>query len=755
LPALLSHFAARADLVAYDDFLQNNWQNWSWATVNLSATPAHTGQYSISVTANNSPTDWQAMYLHIATMNDSGYTNLTFWVNGGVGGQSAVVAATLNGNPQTSIEIGPLPANSWKQVNCSLAALGVASQANFTGFWIQAEGGSPVPTFYVDDITLQSGPPPPPTTNTMTTVRVDAQVNRHAISPQIYGVAFAASNDLAQLNFVMNRSGGNSETRYNWQLNAHNHAADWYFESIDDGNATPGASADDFVANSLAGRAQPMITIPMIGWAPKLDPSRGKLASYSIAKYGPQTGNDSQYMPDAGNGIASPSGIAITNNDPTEANFRTNSAFQAGYVKHLISHWGNSTNGGVHYYLMDNEHSIWQSTHQDIHPAGPTMQEILGRILDYASMVKSNDPNALILAPEEWGWSGYFYSGFDQQNSGFQDRAANGGWDYLPWLLNQLHQHDTNTGQRLLDYFTVHCYPQGGESGDNISTNTETLRNQSTRQLWDTNYVDQSWIGEQAANSILMLIPRMKNWVASYYPGTKTGITEYNWGAEAYMNGGTAQADILGIFGREGLDLATRWTTPVSNTPTFQAMKIYRNYDNNKSAFGDTSVSATVVNPDNLSAFAAIRTNDSALTVMVVNKTLSGFTPLQLNVTNFANSGTAQAWRIATNGPITRLLDVPYTGGVLSNLLPAQSITLFVLPTATNLRLRPGTNAPAHTMELWLDGQGGQHYTLQMSTNLMVWSPVSTNLLVTNSCRLLIGTTNRMGTFYRGVLNPP
>ena len=83
------------------------------------------------------------------------------------------------------------------------------------------------------------------------------------------------------------------------------------------------------------------------------------------------------------------------------------------------------------------------------------------------------------------------------------------------------------------------------------------LRNQSTRQFWDTNYVDPSWI-----NSIIMLIPRMKSWVTNYYPGTKIGITEYNWGAESDISGATAQADILGIFGREGLDLATRWTTP-------------------------------------------------------------------------------------------------------------------------------------------------------------------------------------------------
>ena len=51
------------------------------------------------------------------------------------------------------------------------------------------------------------------------------------------------------------------------------------------------------------------------------------------------------------------------------------------------------------------------------------------------------------------------------------------------------------------------------------------------------------------------LIPRVKEWVDQYYPGTKIGITEYNWGAEAHINGATSQADVLGIFGREGLDI--------------------------------------------------------------------------------------------------------------------------------------------------------------------------------------------------------
>jgi len=40
----------------------------------------------------------------------------------------------------------------------------------------------------------------------------------------------------------LNRSGGNTETRYIGN-STHNRAADWYFESIDDGSVTPAASA--------------------------------------------------------------------------------------------------------------------------------------------------------------------------------------------------------------------------------------------------------------------------------------------------------------------------------------------------------------------------------------------------------------------------------------------------------------------------------------------------------------------------------
>jgi len=511
------------------------------------------------------------------------------------------------------------------------------------------------------------------------TISIDVNAGRHRIDPNIYGVAAAATADLNDLNVPLNRYGGNNSSRYNWQQNADNRANDWYYESIADSSAVAGERGDTFFSTSRAANAQAMLTVPMIDWVAKVAANRNKLASFSIAKYGAQTGSDSQWFPDAGNGVLA-NGQFVAGNDPNDANVPSNSSFQQGWIQHLVGRWGTNANGGVRYYILDNESSIWHSTHRDVHPVGAMMNEIRDKMVDFAGKIKSVDPSALIVGPEEWGWSGYFYSGYDQQYgsqhgwSVLPDRQNHSGADYLPWLLDSIRQSSVAAGLRLLDVFSVHYYPQGGEFGDDTSTAMQLRRNRSTRSLWDPSYVDETWINDK-----VMLIPRLRSWVNAYYPGTAIAVTEYNWGAENHINGATTQADILGIFGREGLDAAARWTTPASTTPTYKAIKMYRNYDGSRSAFGDTSVTATVPDPNTLSAFAAQRSTDAALTIMVINKALSGTMPATINVAHFADRGTAQVWQLTSANAITRAPDVNVTASSIALTLPAQSITLLVV----------------------------------------------------------------------------
>ncbi|PYL06049.1 MAG: cellulase, partial [Verrucomicrobia bacterium] len=246
--------------------------------------------------------------------------------------------------------------------------------------------------------------------NTAVRINVNAAADRHPINSNIYGVAYASTEELNDLNAPLNRNGGNNTSRYNWLQNGDNRAQDWYFESIGDASAVAGERGDTFIADAKAANAEAMLTIPLLDWVAKLGSNRSKLASFSIAKYGPQTGNDWQWFPDAGNGIWT-SGQYVVGNDPNDANVPSSSAFQQAWVQHLISQWGTNASGGLRYYILDNEPSIWHSTHRDVQPTGVTMDQMLAKVLDYAGMIKNNDASALVIGPEEWGWSGYFYSG--------------------------------------------------------------------------------------------------------------------------------------------------------------------------------------------------------------------------------------------------------------------------------------------------------------------------------------------------------
>ena len=514
--------------------------------------------------------------------------------------------------------------------------------------------------------------------NPAATISVHAAANVHHIDPNIYGMAYASTTALSDLNIGLNRQGGNNTSRYNWMVNGDNRGADWFFESIGDSSAVAGERGDTFIAQTHAAGAQPLLTIPMMGWVAKLGANRSKLSSFSQSKYGAQTNADWQWFPDAGNGILSSTGQFVTGNDANDANVSADAGYQQSWVRAIVTKWGRASSGGLRYYILDNEHSIWHSTHRDVHPDGAGMDEILAKIIAHAAAIKAVDPTAMVVGPEEWGWSGYLLSGADQQYGsqhgwGFMpDRANHGNMDYLPWMLSQLR----TDGRHLLDVFSVHYYPQSGEFGNDTSTSMQLLRNRSTRSLWDPNYVDASWIADK-----VQLIPRLRNWADTFYAaGTPIAITEYNWGAEGHINGATAQADILGIFGREGLDMATRWTTPDPSTPTYKAIKIYRNYDGAKSTFGDWSVAATGPNPDNVAVFAATRSSDSALTLVVISKYLSGAVPVSVTLSDFAVGGPAQVYQLTSANAINRLTDITISGGVLSAALPAQSVTLFVVP---------------------------------------------------------------------------
>ena len=507
-------------------------------------------------------------------------------------------------------------------------------------------------------------------------IAVDVARANHPISPLIYGVAFAEADELRDMGATLNRAGGNSASLYNWRIEARGAGRDWFFENM----AIPAGDRWQYgaglVARTKAAGAAPVLTVPIGGWVARLGPAGGRLAAFPTDRYPMQQARDMGGMPTAGNGFDL-AGRPLPAPDPRGVAQPDRPADQGAFVAAITARFGR---GAVPIYLMDNEPSRWHDIHREVRGTGLHADELAARVIDYSRAVKAADPAAKVAAPEEWGWGGYRYSGFDQQIGdahGYGGRLPDHdgmqhGLDQVPWLLTQW-----KAAGHPVDILSLHYYPQGGEyadKGDDVSPAMQLRRNRSTRALWDRAYVDESWIRQPVA-----LIPRMRDWVSRYYwPGTPLGITEYNWGAERHMNGATAQADILGIFGREGLYMAARWVTPPRGSPAYLAFKLYRNYDDHGGRFGETSVAADAPRPDAVSAFASLRRADRALTVVVINKQLSAAADVSLALGHFGPSGRVDGVRLAA-GELGPIPSAHYQAGQIAAHLPAQSITLFVV----------------------------------------------------------------------------
>ena len=607
---------------------------------------------------------------------------------------------------------------------------------------------------------------------------IDAAAGRHAISPDIYGINFywnvgsSASPALAAaasaIRPTLRRWGGNNTSTYNWQLDVDNLDSDWYYEvlpdpTVDASKLPAGSSFNAYVDQARTTGGRILATVPILGWLPF---ARQRMCSFNQVKYPNQCKVD-RYYPTCGDGIQYtsacgtpsvndgkvPSSPAYVKNDPTDAYAQYDQTFQAQWVQYLISRYGKGSQGGVAIWSLDNEPIWWDATHRDIHPNPYTYDEVLNLDTTYAAAIKQADPTALISGPVADNWASLFFSKKDivagwsssagKYWSNPVDRNAHGGVPFLSWYLQQMQSYEKQHGTRLLDILDVHAYyePAALDSGAQAAA-TDALRLDSTREFWDPTYVVSGdyWIVDPDNNGAPVapqLIPRLRQIVAQNYPGTRIAISEYNWSGLTTLNGALAQAELLGVFGREQLDMATLWGPPSPTDPGAFAFRIYRNYDGMGGAFGETGVQSVSTDPGSLSVFGALR-SDLNLTAIVINKTGNDLTST-LSLANFTPAAAAHVWRYsgANLEAIAAQPDIATTSGSLSTVFPADSITLLVIPPATLPVPKPAvlavTNAasyatgiaPGQMVDVWGSNLGPQSAAgLALDSNGMVAASV-------------------------------
>jgi hypothetical protein len=496
---------------------------------------------------------------------------------------------------------------------------------------------------------------------------LDCRAEAKQISPLIYGVGGAGGSPWST-GTTARRWGGNPTTRYNWKLNTWNLTKDWFFKNVGD----PNGSYEVFLDENRAHNVKTAMTVPTLGWVAKDSTSWG----FPASEFGQQQAMAPD-NPGAGNGVGRDN-KELPPGAPTRTSVRSTPESIGEWVRKIRDR-GDGHGYRVDSYILDNEPSLWNSTHRDVHPEPTTYDELLEKTIAYATAIRRADPDVKIAGPAEWGWLAYQYSAKDVA-VGVQlrpDRRIHGDLPLIPWYLRKIAEYEARNHIKLLDILDVHFYPMAADlgigTGGKTDSTTAALRIRSTRSLWDPSYVDESWINER-----MRIIPLLKEWVAQNHPGLGVSIGEWNFGGESHMSGGLATAEALGRFGTEGLTSAYYWTSPAERSAAFWAFRAFRNFDGNGGHFLDWSVPAR--SDAALSSLFGSRDADGTHVVAVLlNFAALSSLSSRVSVQNCGSISAARAFTYTGGeGGFTKF-DVTSTPDAVQAIFPPYSITVLDL----------------------------------------------------------------------------
>lgn len=456
-------------------------------------------------------------------------------------------------------------------------------------------------------------------------IRVDATAGRRAISPYIYGRNNALSDDprkpLAEKDWqflrdagvhILRENGGNNATKYNWVLKLSSHP-DWYNNVY---------SHDwDFEAKSLQANLPGVQGL----WAFQLI---GKAASNKSHNFNDWNYNRSQWWEGVRNNWAGGGGPLAGGGQKEGDPSLYLMDWSADDTTAILDHWfdpnglGLDPNGLV-YWSMDNEPEIWNSTHDDVCPKQPAVEDFMRAYFDVAKKARAKFPGIKLVGPvpaNEWQW--YNWDG---------NRIAADGryYGWLEYFVKRIADEQKASGVRLLDVLDVHFYPTETSAADIV---------QLHRVWFDQSYDypgangvkrlgSSGWDGTIKREYIFA---RCQAWLDQYLGadhGVTLSVTEM--GIEGDNPNATAvwYASTLGVFADEGVEIFTPWTWKFG---MWEVLHLFSRYAQ------PVRVQTTAYRVDGVSAYASINPDSNDLTVLLVNRSLTQSKDVQVTVSHLA-----------------------------------------------------------------------------------------------------------------------
>ncbi len=483
------------------------------------------------------------------------------------------------------------------------------------------------------------------------------------ISPLIYGLNLSASDPgtksvVSATRPGLLRLGGNRFTAYNWENNDSNAGSDYFFHNDGylDNSTAPADAILPTVNLAAANHFGVIVTVPIADFV-------------SANRCGCNVQNDANHLNvDFNQNVANSPGATPLTPDTSD-----HVVYQDQFVSYLKRAVANATI----LFSLDNEPDLWSSSHHEVHPLATTYSELLSRDIAYATMIKRVWPSAQVIGPANYGWDGMV------SLQGAPDSAAKG--DFLTWWLKQVHAANVAAKKTLIDQLDVHWYPEATGAGVRI-TGTETsaaivaAREQAPRSLWDSHYVEKSWITNSGSGP-LHLITRLQQKIANNDPGAGLDISEWNYGAGQSISGAIASADVLGIFGRYGVHAAANWPLNANEDFTQAAFSMYRNYDGHGGHFGDLEQKASTTSPITSSIYAStLKAQSGFESIIIINKSLTS-SNFHLVLSGSRTFSTAISYRLSSAGSVVHQVATLHatTANRFTVSLPAQSIEMLSL----------------------------------------------------------------------------
>ena len=603
-------------------------------------------------------------------------------------GSSLVVLLTVSGGTAT----GSLSAVRFNAPDSSYRATFTATAAG-TAVTVTATVSGVV---IANTQRLAVGTPlPPPPAGTDVAFAVNAAAT-YPISRFIYGGNFIDdpanyTGGVPPSEMTFNRMGGNRLSAWNWENNFSNAGADfnWQNDRYLSASTSPGNAAKQHATPSFARNQGFLATVPMLGYV---------AADDCGCDVGTSDAARTTRLATRFRISKSSKGSAFTTNPNTSDAF----VYQDEFVNWMETTYpGRSSHPTAPLmYSLDNEPDIWYVTHREVlsdsldNPNLQRRQTYTGFIdttIAYARAIKAVAPTALVFGPAVATYTGVANLGrYPLPDPVF------GTQQFYDVYLDKLRAAEATFGKRLVDVLDTHYYPaigtQGGEITNDYAPQDSSniwARVNGPRSLWDPSFNERSWVNNYLGEPI-RLLPRLRAQIAAHYPGTKIAITEYYFGRGGDISGGVAQADVLGIFGREGVFAAAFWPIAGVYSPpylgdgqkayafAFGAFRMFLNYNGSGGKFGATGLQSTTTDNEMSSVYAS-RDDAGNIVVVAINKTqkpkiahvvLTGATPRTI----------ARVYTLTTaSASPSHQPDMPVTAGTtLDYTMPALSVTTLV-----------------------------------------------------------------------------